>query len=51
MADFNSSGLAEHAWNAGHCVDWSEMTILDQHENLHIRLTEGMPYQKAAPPS
>ena len=39
MADFNSSALAEHAWNAGHRVDWSEVTILDQHENLHVRLT------------
>ena len=32
MADFNSSALAEHAWSAGHNVD---ITILDQHENLH----------------
>jgi len=39
MADFNSSALSEHAWNAGHRVDWSEVTILDQHENLHIRLS------------
>ena len=27
MADFNSLALAEHAWNAGHRVDWSEVTI------------------------
>ena len=39
MADFNSSALAEHAWSAGHNVDWSEVTILDQHENLHMRLS------------
>ena len=39
MADFNSSALAEHAWNAGDRVDWSEVTILDQYENLHIRLS------------
>jgi len=39
MADFNSSVLAEHAWNASHLVDWSEVTILDQHENLRIRLS------------
>ena len=39
MADFNSSALAEHAWNAGDRVDWSEETILDQHENLHIKLS------------
>jgi len=32
MADFN-------AWNAGHRVDWSEVTILDHHENLHIRIS------------
>ena len=24
---------------AGHRVDWSDVTILDQHENLHIRLS------------
>jgi len=39
MADFSSSAIAEHAWNAGHHVDWSEATILDQHENLHVRLS------------
>ena len=39
MADFNASAIAEHAWNAGHRVDWSEVTILDQHENLHVRLS------------
>ena len=37
MTDFNLSAIAEYAWNAGHGVDWSEVTILDQHENLHVR--------------
>ena len=39
MADFNSSALAEHAWNADHRVDWSKVTILYQHENLLVRLS------------
>ena len=38
MADFNVSAIAEHAWNAGHGVDWNGVTILDQHKNLHPRL-------------
>ena len=29
MCDFNASAVAEHAWNAGHHVDWSGVTILD----------------------
>ena len=39
MTDFNSSALAEHAWNADHRVDWSKVTILYQHENLLVRLS------------
>ena len=23
----------------GHCVDWSEVTILDQHESLQVKLS------------
>ena len=38
MADFNVSVIAEHAWNAGHGVDWNGVTILDQHKDLHPRL-------------
>ena len=38
MADFNVSAIAEHAWNAGHGVDWNGVTILDQHKDLHPRL-------------
>ena len=39
MADFNVSVVAEHAWSAGHGVDWNGVTILDQHKDLHPRLT------------
>ena len=39
MADFNVSAIAEHACNAGHGVDWNGATILDQHKDLHPRLT------------
>ena len=39
MCDFNASAIAEHAWNAGHHVDWSGVTILDLDQNLHRRLT------------
>ena len=38
MADFNVSAIAEHTWNAGHGVDWSGVTTLDQHKILHPRL-------------
>ena len=38
MADFNVSAVAEHAWSAGHGVDWNGVTILDQHKDLHPRL-------------
>ena len=38
MADFNVSAVAEHAWSAGHGVDWNGVTILDQYKDLHPRL-------------
>ena len=38
MADFGVSAIPEHAWNAGHGVDWNGVTILDQHKDLHPRL-------------
>ena len=34
----NVSAVAEHAWSAGHGVDWNGVTILDQHKDLHPRL-------------
>ena len=38
MADFNVSAVAEHAWSAGHGVDWNGVTILDQHKYVYPRL-------------
>ena len=29
-ADFNSSALAEHAWSAGHAVDWENVSIVNR---------------------
>ena len=38
VADFNASAIAEHAWSAGHSVNWDGVTVLDQHKNLYPRL-------------
>ena len=47
-ADFNSSALAEHAWNMEHRVDWENVTVLSRqpdhtsrivHESVFIRTT------------
>ena len=38
MADFNSSALAEHAWSAGHPVDWENTHVLSNCSDYHSRL-------------
>ena len=38
MEDFNTSAIAEHAWNAGHGVNWNGVTVLDQPKKLHPRV-------------
>ena len=35
-ADFNSSALAEHAWSAGHAVDWENVSIVNRCPHLRI---------------
>ena len=37
-ADFNSLVLAEHAWSAGHPVDWEKTCVVSNCSDLHSRL-------------
>jgi len=37
-ADFNTSALAEHAWSAGHPVDWEGTSVLTSCPEHHSRL-------------
>ena len=38
QADFNSSALSEHAWSAGHPVDWDNVSVLCNCPDYHHRL-------------
>ena len=47
-ADFEKSAVAEHAWLSGHYIDWDNVEVLDQEndlcrrkvkEGIEIRLT------------
>ena len=40
QADFNSSVLAEHAWNHSHPVNWSNVEILSNPRDTVTRLVE-----------
>ena len=40
QADFNSSALAEHAWNHSHPVDWSNIKVLSNPRDTITRLVE-----------
>ena len=40
QADFNSSALAEHAWNHSHPVDWSNIKVLSNPRDTTTRLVE-----------
>ena len=35
---FNTSALAEHAWNTDDSVEWSGVTVLEQNKELYPRL-------------
>ena len=37
-ADFNPSALAEHAWSAGHAVDWENVSIVNRCPDYHSRI-------------
>ena len=39
--DFNTSVVAEHAWNQSHQIDWDGATLLTSDSNLYCRLTLG----------
>ena len=39
-ADFNSSALAEHAWTAGHPVDWENASVLSNCPEFHSRIVK-----------
>ena len=36
-ADFEKSAVAEHAWLSGHYIDWDNVEVLDQENDLCIR--------------
>ena len=38
--DFNSSGLAEHAWSASHPIAWENTHILSNHTDICSRIIE-----------
>ena len=40
QADFNSSALAEHAWNHSHPIDWSNIKVLSNPRDTTTRLVE-----------
>ena len=40
QADFNSSALAEHAWNHSHPVNWSNIKVLSNPWDTTTRLVE-----------
>ena len=40
QADFNSSALAEHAWNCEHPVDWSSIEVLANPRDYTSRIVE-----------
>ena len=33
-ADFEKSAVAEHAWLSGHYIDWDNVEVLDQENDL-----------------
>ena len=39
-ANFNSSALAEHAWSAGHPVDWDNISIVRNCPDYNSRIVQ-----------